>query len=645
MPPSSHTHTHTHTHAHAHAHTNQIALIGCGPASMSCATFLARLGYTDVTIYEKHDYLGGLSSAEIPQYRLPMGVISFELQLVKDLGVKIVTGKALGRDFTVQSLKSEGHEAIFIGIGLPEPKLIPIFEDLTLDQGFYTSKTFLPLVAKASKPGLCSCKSALPQLSGTVIVLGAGDTAFDCATSALRCGAKRVYVAFRKGMQGMRAVPEEVDLAKEEKCEFLPFVAPRQVILKGGKIAGMEFCRTEETDDGKWVEDEEQIIRVKANFIISAFGSQLSCSDVTKAMEPLAFNSWGGPVVDADTMATSEPGVFCGGDLGGLTQTTVEAVNDGKTASWFIHKYLQSLHGLFIPTAPKLPQFYTAIDSIDLSVDICGIKFPNPFGLASAPPTTTSAMIRRGFEQGWGFALTKTFALEKDIVTNVSPRIVRGTTAGHSFGPGQGAFLNIELISEKTCAYWEASIRELKNDFKDQVVIASIMCSFNEADWTELTKRAVAAGADALELNLSCPHGMGERGMGLACGQDPNLVLNICKWVKKAAGGIPFFAKLTPNVTNIVHIAMAAHEGGADGVTATNTVSGLMSLKPSGEAWPAIGNEKKTTYGGVSGNAIRPIALKAVSAIARALPNFPILATGGIDSAETALQFLLAGAR
>jgi len=142
---------------------------------------------------------------------------------------------------------------------------------------------------------------------------------------------------------------------------------------------------------------------------------------------------------------------------------------------------------------------------------------------------------------------------------------------------------------------------------------------------------------------LSCPHGMGERGMGLACGQDPELVLNICKWVREASP-IPFFAKLTPNVTDIRTIAKAAHDGGADGVTAINTVSTLQFLKPDSQAWPSVGTAKRTTYGGMSGNATRPIALKAVSSIANYLPGFPILATGGIDCAESALQFIHAGA-
>lgn len=153
--------------------------------------------------------------------------------------------------------------------------------------------------------GMCKCKSALPSLHGNVIVLGAGDTAFDCATSALRCGAKRVFVVFRKGFNNVRAVPEEVrnaldlmvvdkrifngrfvmlgcfqmGLAIEEKCEFMPFLAPKEVIIKGDRISGIKFLRTEQLDDGTWIEDEEQEVRLKADWIISAFGSGLENPD------------------------------------------------------------------------------------------------------------------------------------------------------------------------------------------------------------------------------------------------------------------------------------------------------------------------------------------------------------------------------
>ena len=169
----------------------------------------------------------------------------------------------------------------------------------------------------------------------------------------------------------------------------------------------------------------------------------------------------------------------------------------------------QALYGLPVAKEPSLPKFYTEVDNVDLSVEICGLTIDNPFGLASAPPTTSAAMIRRGFEAGWGFAVTKTYSLDKvqcdyndsvlkafcqtlgslslhchclnslqDAITNVSPRIVRGTTSGPLYGPGQGAFLNIELISEKTAAYWCRSVTELKMDFPHKVMIFFVFVFF-----------------------------------------------------------------------------------------------------------------------------------------------------------------------
>lgn len=627
------------------AHPNKkIALLGGGPASLSCATFLARFGYKDITIYEKRNYLGGLSSSEIPEFRLPFEVVNFEIDLVKDLGVKFETGRSLSRtDLTVKGLLENGHDAVFLGIGLPEPTIAPIFKGLSQQNGFFTSKDFLPLVSSGSKPGMCACKASAPQLPslhGNVIVLGAGDTAFDCATSALRCGARKVFVVFRKGSSNIRAVPEEVELAREEKCEFIPFMSPTKVILKENRIAYVEFCRTEETESGKWIEDTEQTTKLKANFVISAFGSKLSDKDIIAALSPVPLDSYNLPKINSKTQQTELSPVFCGGDLAGVADTTVESVNDGKTAAWYMHCYLQ---GWSNDLPPEMPLFHTEIDSVDISVELCGIKFENPFGLASAPPTTSAAMIRRAFEQGWGFAVTKTFGLDKFMVTNVSPRIVRGVTSGPNYGPQQGAFLNIELISEKCCDYWLTSIAELRRDFPTKVIIASIMCTYDKDDWVELSTKAQKAGAHALELNLSCPHGMGESGMGLACGQDPVLVKNISLWVREAVQ-IPFFVKLTPNITEIVSIAKAAYEGKADGVSAINTVQGLMSLRSDGTPWPAVGADKRTTYGGVSGNATRPQALKAISSISNHIPGFPILGIGGIDSAESALQFLQCGA-
>ncbi|XP_044748959.1 dihydropyrimidine dehydrogenase [NADP(+)] [Coccinella septempunctata] len=622
--------------------SRKIVLLGAGPASLSCATFLGRLGYNNITIYEKAQYAGGLSSREIPQYRLPIDIVNFEINLVKDLGVKIEYGRELStKDLTLEKLL-EDSAAVFVGIGLPQPKVDPIFKDLDESMGFFTSKSFLPKVSEASKKGLCACKTSkdLPQLGGNVIVLGAGDTAFDCATSALRCGARRVFVVFRGGFTDIRAVPEEVQLAVEEKCELIGFLTPHSVNVKGGKIISVTFARREQDENGQWVVDKEQLTTLKANYVITAFGSGIESQEIKDALSPIKLTKWNLPEIDTNTLATSHQQVWCGGDLVGVGGTTVEAVNDGKVAAWQIHCHLE---GLPKDTKPKLPLFFTEIDLVDISVDFCGMKFENPFGLASAPPTTSTAMMRRAFEQGWAFAVTKTFTLENDICTNVSPRIVRGITSGQNFGPQQGSFLNIEVFSEKYTETWIRGIAELKKDFPSKIVIASISAPFVKEDWFALSSRCEKAGADALELNLSCPHGVGERGMGLACGQKPELVEEISRWVTTAVK-IPVFIKVTPNVTDVVAIARAAQKGGAHGVATINTVSGLMSVTANGTPWPAVGADKRTTYGGVSGTATRPVGLRAVSSIAKALPDLWIQGVGGVDSAESALQFIQCGA-
>jgi dihydropyrimidine dehydrogenase (NADP+) len=626
------------------SYKTKIALIGAGPASVSAGTFLARLGYQNVHVFEKYNYFGGLSSQEIPQQRLPYDVIDFEVRLMLDLGVKIFYDRELGRNLSVEQLKSEGYQAFFVGIGQPEPKSDKIFAGLKQEDGYYTSKDFLPLVMKSSKAGMCDCKDEppLPKLYGRVIVMGAGDTAMDCATSAIRCGADKVTVVFRRGFQHMRAVPEEFEAVREEQCDVMPNCAPKAVIRRDNRIVAVELYKTDVDNSGQTVFDEDNFVRMKADFIISAFGSTIESHQVIDAVSPLQINAWG--QVDVNEHQQSKvPYIFAGGDLTG-GHTTVEAANDGKTSSWYMHKYIQEeLFQTSVPKEPELPPFCTPIDLVDISVEMCGVKFLNPYGLASAPPATTPAMIRRGFQAGWSFAVTKTYSMDKDNVINVSPRIVKGETSGPKWGPHQGAFLNIELISEKSAQFWCEGIRELKEEFPKHIVIASVMASFNKEDWQTLAIRSEQAGADMLELNLSCPHGMGERGMGLACGQDAELVFNICKWVR-AVVKIPFFAKLTPNITSITDIARAAKKGGADGVTATNTVSGLMSVRPKGDPWPSVGKAQKTTYGGVSGNAIRPIALRAVSAIAKDMPGYPIMATGGIDSADSGLQFIHCGA-
>eukprot|EP00211_Chloroparvula_japonica_P000094 CAMPEP_0119128094 /NCGR_PEP_ID=MMETSP1310-20130426/6384_1 /TAXON_ID=464262 /ORGANISM="Genus nov. species nov., Strain RCC2339" /LENGTH=1106 /DNA_ID=CAMNT_0007118401 /DNA_START=52 /DNA_END=3372 /DNA_ORIENTATION=+ len=642
-------------HIAGDAKNRRIALVGAGPASISCATFLARMGYKDVTIYERNHFPGGLSATEIPGYRLSMNAVLQEVKIMQDLGVKIKFGMSLGQDFTVESLRADGYDAVFVGIGLPKAKIDKVFA--ASPPGFHTSKSFLPDVNYASKScGSCSVgcdpdpkEAELPKLSGNVVVLGAGDTAFDCATSAFRCGAKTVTMVFRQGFGQIRAVPEETELARDEQCEFLPFAISKEVVTNdGGHVSGLRLVKTKFDENGKLVETGDHFT-LDCDHIISAFGSEIDDA-AAAAVKPMGLNQWGKLDVAPNTMqSSSTPWAFAGGDSAGST-ITVEAANDGKTAAWHMHAYLQSEARKGQPSGievgpPRLPMMHTAVDDIDVSVEMAGIKFPNPFGLASAPPCTSGSMIRRAFEQGWGFAVTKTFCVDRDLITNVSPRIVRGSTNGPLYGPNQSSFMNIELITEKTLAYWVKVVEELRADFPDHPIIASIMASYTKEDWQELVAKTLPSNPHAIELNLSCPHGMGERGMGQACGQNADMVHDICSWVREAVGPeYPFFAKLTPSVTDIRAIAEAAVAGGATGVTAINTVSSLQHIDSNGLPWPRVGSENLTTYGGMSGNATRPMALKAISSIAASLPDVPIMGTGGADSADSSRQMIHAGA-
>jgi dihydropyrimidine dehydrogenase (NADP+) len=300
----------------------------------------------------------------------------------------------------------------------------------------FTSKSFLPNVCENVK--LSKSQQKIYELKGHVIVLGIGDTALDCARSALRVGAERVTVVFRRGFNDMRANDEIFTPSVWERINFISNLTPSKVIKENGVATGMEF--EQYFFDGKEYKPTNEKLNIKADYIISAFGSKNS----QPAIADLILNSKGKVDINRHTMQNnSKPHVFAGGDIIG-TQNLVDAVNDGKVASWFLHKYIGQKHGIDYGDTPKLPGFFTEIDLVDISTEMAGVKFDNPYGLASAPPATSYPMIRRAFEMGWGFAVTKTFVLDKDEVVNVAPRIFKATNDPLRKEP---SFSNIELIS------------------------------------------------------------------------------------------------------------------------------------------------------------------------------------------------------
>ena len=273
---------------------------------------------------------------------------------------------------------------------------------------------------------------------------------------------------------------------------------------------------------------------------------------------------------------------------------------------------------------------------VDLSVEFCGVKFPNPFVLAAAPPTDKGEMIARGFEAGWGGAVVKTLGLEHVEVDLVSPMM-----AGLSYEDKNLIGLeNIDLISDRDINEALGEIPDLKRDYPDNVVIVSMMAG-TEAEWTEIAKRVEGAGADMIECSFSCPHGMPERGMGSAVGQDADLTFERAQWVVDAVD-IPVLIKLTPNVTDMRPVAAKVKEAGAAGITCINTVKGLIGFDLDTFA-PIPSVNGQSTEGGYSGPAIKPIALRFVADVAKDV-QIPVAGVGGVVTWKDAVEFLLAGA-
>jgi dihydropyrimidine dehydrogenase (NAD+) subunit PreA len=272
----------------------------------------------------------------------------------------------------------------------------------------------------------------------------------------------------------------------------------------------------------------------------------------------------------------------------------------------------------------------------DLRSDLAGITSPNPFWLASAPPTNSGYQVMRAFEAGWGGAVWKTLGTP---IVNVSSRF-----AGLSYKQNKMlAMNNIELITDRPLDENLREIGECKRAFPDRPIVASLMEVCEQQPWHELVKRVQEEDIDGFELNFGCPHGMSERGMGAAVGQHPDLIEAVTSWVKEVAR-VPVIVKLTPNITDVRVPARAAAAGGADAVSMINTINSLMGVDV--ESWdpiPAV--DGKSSHGGYCGPAVKPIALNMVSECARdEQVSLPISGIGGVEFWQDAVEFLLLGA-
>src|SRR6202167_5265529 len=277
-----------------------------------------------------------------------------------------------------------------------------------------------------------------------------------------------------------------------------------------------------------------------------------------------------------------------------------------------------------------------------LATSVDGLRLPNPFVIGSGPRGTSLSVINRAFREGWGAVIAKTISLDSSKVVNVSPRYAKLHSAD---GKEVIGWENIELISDRPFGIWLDEFKKCKDAHPKGVLVASIMEEYRKDAWIEIIERCEVAGVDGFELNFSCPHGLPERKMGAAMGQDPAILEEVCGWVKSPAT-TPFWAKMTPNITHIEDPGRAALRGGATGLSAINTIRSVVgvnldTLRPE----PSV--EGYTTPGGYSCKAVKPIALRMVMEVAQVIrkefPGRSLSGLGGIESGNDAAQFILLG--
>src|SRR5271154_4675747 len=277
-----------------------------------------------------------------------------------------------------------------------------------------------------------------------------------------------------------------------------------------------------------------------------------------------------------------------------------------------------------------------------LSTIVDGLKLPNPFIIGSGPPGTNLNVIAKAFKEGWGAVIAKTISLDSAKVINVTPRYAKLYSNG---GNDIVGWEKIELISDRPFKTWLDEFKKCKDLHPNGVLIASVMEEYRKDAWVEIVERCQEAGVDGFELNFSCPHGLPERKMGSAMGQDCDILTEVCGWVMAAARK-PVWAKMTPNITHIEEPSRAALRAGCQGVSAINTIRSVMGVnletlrpEPSVEGW--------TTPGGYSSKAVRPIALRMVMEIAPMIraefPGRSLSGLGGVESGTDAAQFILLG--
>ena len=599
----------------------KVAVIGAGPAGLTAARELARRGVA-VTVFEAQPKTGGILRYGIAPFRLGDELIDQEVGRIEAMGVEIKTGTPVAGKAGAKKLLDQGYDAVFLATGLQAGKRIPM-EGSDLPQ----VPTALDFLASANTDG--DRGEAKRLVAGKdVAVIGGGSVAMDVANTARRLGAGRVYAISLEGLDELPADPEEIALAQEHHVIFMPQNRVSRIVADGGAVAGIETIEIDWKEPGKpvpanAVDRPGTEGKLKVQAVVFAI-RQDHDDRARELIDSLDKTEIGWLVVNDETGETSLSKVYAGGDAVAGGATVVGAVADGKRVAAAI------MPGVELPPRPTQPS---------LELEFCGVKFPNPFCLSSSPVSNTAEMCGRAFDAGWGGVYYKTLGLEQKFkVYHPSPRL----NAVHYEGVRTAVGIqNVEQITDRTLADNLKDISELRKKYPNQVVCVSIM-GFSKEDWAELARKSEDAGAQLLELNFSCPQ-MAAEGAGHKVGQVEDLI-ELFTEVTKGACSIPVIAKMTPNITDMVPVALAAQRGGADGISAINTIKAISHLDLESLApMPTI--KGRSSISGFSGQAGRPIALRFIAEMAKDPQlTIPLSGMGGLTTWRDAAEFLLVGA-
>lgn len=595
-----------------------VAVVGAGPAGLSASSELARIGFR-VTVFEEKKEAGGVLRFGVPDERFPKSYLEREIGEIKKLGVKFKFNSPIKTKAAFEKLR-KSFDAVFVSTGLWQSVNLLNGKGI---KGVFSSIEFLE--------GLKDGKNPTRIIKGKrVAVVGGGSVAIDCAKSAMNHGARDVYLVYRRSYKEMPAEEDEKISAQNSGVQFLLLNQPIDVVVKKGVVTGIKLTRTELGNRDK--SGRRRPVRVKnsewildADVVIEAVGDRLQ--DAILKNYPIKFSDKGMIVVNEKTGKASVQNVFAGGDAVLGPGLVVNAVADGKKAAGSMARECGW------PSDPKSAEK----NMRDVSVTFCGKKFRNPFMLSSSPVSNCADMIEKAFELGWAGVSFKTIASDSAGIIHPSPRMYPYRCGNERLVGLQ----NVEQISDRKLSENLRDLQRLKKKFPDRVLMASIM-GFSTDEWCMLAKACEDSGADMLELNFSCPH-LSIEGGGYKVGQEDGLVEKFTAAVKHSCK-IPVVAKMTPNITDINGPAMSAKKGGADAISAINTIRSISEIGLDDYvSRPNVFG--KGAISGYSGPAVKPIALRFIAEMAqnKALA-LPLSAMGGIETWVDALEFLLVGA-